>query len=48
MCNCKGNNIPKPTPVPIVVPEPTPEIDHFNNIDTIEPIDNGRNEGQAE
>jgi hypothetical protein len=46
MCNCRGNNIAKPTPVPIVVPEPPKEteVDHFNNIDTIEPIDNGQTE----
>jgi hypothetical protein len=42
-CNCRGNNKPEPTPIPIVVPEPpTPEVDHFNNIDTIEPIQDGQ------
>ena len=48
MCNCKKN---KQQPVPIVtipvvnmVPEPTPlpEVDHFNNLDTIEPIGDGQ------
>ena len=45
-CNCRGNNIAKPTPVPIVEPEPPqiPEVDHFNNIDTIEPIQDGQAE----
>ena len=47
MCNCKKN---KQQPVPIVtipvvnmVPEstPLPEVDHFNNLDTIEPIEDG-------
>jgi hypothetical protein len=44
MCNCKKNRN-QPTPEPI--PEPTPQVielpveDHFNNIDTIEPINNG-------
>ena len=44
MCNCKKNRN-QPTPEPI--PEPTPqvielpEVDHFNNIDIIEPINNG-------
>lgn len=42
-CNCRGNTISKPTPEPIKVPEPPiPEVDHFNNIDTIEPIEDGR------
>ena len=38
MCNCKKNkNQPTPEPTPL----PTPEVDHFNNIDTIEPIQDG-------
>jgi hypothetical protein len=47
MCNCKKNRnetIPVVTiPVVTMVPEPTPlpQVDHFNNIDTIEPIQNG-------
>jgi hypothetical protein len=41
MCNCKKNRN-QPTPEPTSVPEPPKEeIDHFNNIDTIEPINNG-------
>ena len=46
MCNCKKN---RQQPVPVVtipvvtmVPEPTPVVDHFNNLDTIEPIDDGQ------
>jgi len=48
MCNCKKNKrvetkVIMGTPEPIPVPEPPKEeIDHFNNIDTIEPIDNGK------
>lgn len=53
MCDCKKRDRvilnPKPThqfetvPVVTMVPEPTPlpDIDHFNNIDIIEPINNG-------
>ena len=47
MCNCKKNRnetIPVVTiPVVTMVPEstPLPQEDHFNNIDTIEPIQNG-------
>jgi hypothetical protein len=46
MCNCK-----KPTPIsvfspqpvsePLPTPEPTPVEDWYNNIDTIEPTQNG-------
>jgi hypothetical protein len=44
MCNCKKNKrvetkVIMGTPEPQVVEQP--EIDHFNNIDTIEPIQNG-------
>lgn len=47
MCNCKKNrNQPTPDvtiPVVTMVPEttPLPVVDHFNNIDTIEPIEDG-------
>jgi|LakMenEpi03Aug12_release.lakeMendotaPanAssembly.Ray.scaffolds.fasta_scaffold573781_1 hypothetical protein len=54
MCGCRQPVIrnPRPThqfetiPVVTMVPEstPTPEIDHFNNIDIIEPINNGESE----
>jgi hypothetical protein len=43
MCNCKKNRnqpTPQPQPEPQVIQ--LPEVDHFNNIDTIEPIDNGK------
>jgi hypothetical protein len=33
--------IPVVTMVPEPTPTPLPEEDHFNNIDTITPIDNG-------
>jgi len=48
MCNCKKNKrvetkviigTPEPIPVPKVIQLPVE--DHFNNIDTIEPINNG-------
>jgi len=47
MCNCKKNKrvetkVIMGTPEPIPVPEPPKEeIDHFNNIDTITPIEHG-------
>jgi len=46
MCNCKKNSqsIPVVTiPVVTMVPEstPLPQEDHFNNIDIIEPIEDG-------
>ena len=47
MCNCKKakeQSIPVVTiPVVTMVPEPTPTAveDHFNNIDIIEPIEDG-------
>ena len=46
-CNCgknKTQSIPVVTiPVVTMVPEstPLPVVDHFNNIDTIEPIEDG-------
>ena len=51
MCNCRNTKqvetkVIVGTPEPEVKPEPIPtpveEIDHFNNIDEIKPIDNGR------
>jgi hypothetical protein len=48
MCNCKKNKrvetkvimgTPEPIPTPQVIQLPVE--DHFNNIDTIEPIQNG-------
>ena len=50
MCNCKKNRqqpvpivtIPVVTMVPEHTPEPTPSVDHFNNLDTIEPIQDGQ------
>jgi hypothetical protein len=47
MCNCKKNKYetkvimatPEPIPTPQVIQLPLE--DHFNNIDTIEPIQNG-------
>jgi len=48
MCNCKKpkeQSIPVVTiPVVTMVPEstPLPQVDYFNNIDTIEPIQNGQ------
>ncbi len=48
MCNCKKNRNETQhqfvtIPVVTMVPEPTPlpEVDHFNNLDTIEPIEDG-------
>ena len=49
MCNCKKNRNESPhqfvtVPVVTMVPEPTPTpvVDHFNNIDIIEPIEDGK------
>jgi len=47
MCNCKKNRN-QPTPEPIPVPTPPEEIDHFNNIDIITPIQDGRIDGETE
>jgi hypothetical protein len=45
MCNCKKNKVqPEVTPEPIIeeiVDLTQEEIDHFNNIDIITPIDDG-------
>ena len=43
MCNCKKNKVQPqvPTPEPIPIPAPTEEVDHFNNIDFITPIEDG-------
>ena len=53
MCNCKKTKqvetiVITGTPEPIQIPEPPEEIDHFNNIDIIKPIQDGRVDGQAE
>jgi hypothetical protein len=44
-CNCKKNrNQPTPEPIPLpeeIVELTDEEIDHFNNIDIIEPIEDG-------
>jgi hypothetical protein len=49
MCNCKKPKEQPPhqfvtIPVVTMVPEPTPTAveDHFNNIDIIEPIEDGK------
>jgi hypothetical protein len=40
MCNCKKNrNQPQPEPKPEPQVIQLPEVDHFNNIDIIEPIE---------
>lgn len=43
MCNCKKNKVQPqvPTPEPIPIPAPPEEVDHFNNIDIITPIEDG-------
>jgi hypothetical protein len=37
-CNCKGREPIVINPHPTPTPTPIPVEDHFNNIDTIEPI----------
>jgi hypothetical protein len=53
-CGCKQTKVVAPEPIP-TIPTPEPpkgltqeEMDWFNNIDVIKPIQDGRIEGQTE
>lgn len=40
MCDCKKRDRVIQNPKPVEIPIPIEEIDHFNNIDIIAPINN--------
>jgi hypothetical protein len=46
-CNCKNRDRVIQNPRPVETPKPIEEIDYFNNIDIITPINNGEDKTEG-